>query len=61
MRAMARARRTVASSPAPPVVPAPLQRLVLQTHSFSVLVHPASTAPFVSLHFLLWLTAVKLL
>ena len=56
MRAMATARRTVASSPAVPVVPAPLasllQRLVLQTQSFSVLVQPASTSPFVSLHFL---------
>ena len=55
MRAMATARRTVASSPAPPVVPAPLASLlqssVLQTQSLSF-------PSFVTLHFLLSLTAV---
>ena len=57
MRAMARARRTVASSPAAPALPAPLplasllQSSVLQTQSLSF-------PSFVILHFLLSLTAV---
>ena len=57
MRAMARARRMVASSPAPPTLPAPLalasmlQSSVLQMQSLSF-------PSFVTLHFLLSLTAV---